>query len=102
MNRKPAKVLTPSQKNWRAGYFTGIERANGLPNSENLVYVDADELEQLRNDANLLSVMRGIGVDDRESRMYWHGMEQAAEIYCDLYRPSLPTVIDIGYPEYYL
>ena len=88
------KILTNSQKNWRHGYFTGIRQGSGGTS-------DSDELEQLRSDSRLLSIMRGMGVDDRESRMYWHGMEQAVAIYCDLYRSHLPDKIDIDYPENY-
>ena len=72
------KERTSQQEQWRLGYIAGIKKS-----MEKITELE-DEINDLRLDRLLLRIMKSIGIEDQESGHYWHGMEQALEIYCDL------------------
>lgn len=78
-----------SQKQWRHGFMTGIKRANGFDKDDDTVMITKDELEKLRCDSRLVSIMRAMGAFDTEGfnarpgAIYWCGTEQAFSILYD-------------------
>lgn len=72
--------MNAGQKQWRHGFLTGIQRAKGFEENAEMVMVDHDELEALRRDARLISIMKAMGIFDRDSHQFWPGSEQALAI----------------------
>ena len=83
--------MNKSQAQWRHGYMAGMKRANGFDKESVVSLIEPDELDKLRRDSLLVSIMRDMGAFDldhpgysRPGAIYWPGTEQAFSILNDI------------------